>query len=268
MPISDAELQILIEKIALDHNWDLNAYKWPTLKRRIKARMVEKKCETPEKYYALIDSDPEEYKNLINALTVNYTQWFRDDSVWDLILDIMTKQAHDKSEVRIWSAGCATGEEAYSLAILAYKIKNFYSKKGHKVDFIIHATDVDEICIKAAREGVYETANVNISEEEIDHYFNRKGSKLAIKPEYKEMVTFSRLDLAKDHYPAKLDLILCRNVMIYFTKELQKIIFENFYYSMKKGAYLVTGKTEVMPVKTNSLFEIVDLEDRIFKKVN
>ena len=80
MPISDAELQILIEKIALDHNWDLNAYKWPTLKRRIKARMVEKKCETPEKYYALIDSDPEEYKNLINALTVNYTQWFRDDS--------------------------------------------------------------------------------------------------------------------------------------------------------------------------------------------
>ena len=266
MPISDAELQILIEKISLDHNWDLNAYKWPTLKRRIKSRMVENRCETAEAYYKLIDEKPEEYRTLINALTVNYTYWFRDESVWELVLEIMTKEAKDKAEVRIWSAGCASGEEAYSLAILADKVKNFYAKNGHKVMFTIFATDIDDISVKRAQAGIYEKDRVNISDEEIPHYFDKKGDQFLIKSEYKKMVKFSRLDLAKDHYPSRIDLILCRNVMIYFTKDLQKEIFENFYYSMNKGAYIVTGKTEVMPVKTNTLFEMINTEEHIFRK--
>lgn len=263
MPITDEELQILIEKIALDHSWDLQWYKMNTLKRRIKMRMNLKKCKTVEEYYDLISESDEEYRDLINALTVNYTFWFRDELVWNEVLKVI----HDKAKagnkhIRIWSAGCATGEEAYSLAILAMRVQNLIPD----VRITIHATDIDEVALNAAREGKYHKDRVNLDDSKIRKYFNGLGHDVKIKDELKNMVTFTKLDLAKDLYPSKLDLILCRNVMIYFEKTLQSQIYQDFYYNLMKDGYLVTGNTENLPQNVRHLYEMENMEKHIYRK--
>ncbi len=269
MPISDEELQVLIEKISLDHSWDLSQYKWPTLKRRVFTRMNEAKCHSPEEYYELVSENEEEYTKLINALTVNYTYWFRDELAWNQILRIMDEKAHAKEggTVRIWSAGCSTGEEPYSLAILAQKIKNLRETDEFKISFRIYATDIDQAALEKAKAGVYDNQNVNIDPDELEHYFDDLGDQYSIKQELKQMVHFDRLDLSKDEYPRYQDIILCRNVMIYFDKDLQKKVLQNFYYAMKEDGYLVNGKSEVLPISTKHLFEIIDLEEHIFQKI-
>ncbi|MBU2523844.1 protein-glutamate O-methyltransferase CheR [Patescibacteria group bacterium] len=267
MPISDAELQILIEKIAIDHNWDLGSYKWPTLKRRVKARMVDTDCFTPEKYYKFIEENEEEYKKLINSLTVNFTSWFRDEGAWEWVLKIMSDKALKNEQIRIWSAGCSTGEEAYSLAILAKKIEDSYAGCGNrKPKFVIYASDIDKVALETAKKGVYAKDRMNIDDSELSFYFDEKEGLFSVKEEIKRLVRFSVIDLVKDDYPKDMDLILCRNVMIYFSKDLQAKVFENFYYALRDSGFLITGKVEVMPMNINHLFEMINVSEHVFKK--
>jgi len=266
MEVSDEELQLLIEKIALDHNWDLSQYKPKTLKRRILTRMHLAKINSADRYYEYITENKAEYVKLLNALTVNYTYWFRDTSVWSEVLNIMAEKAFNNEEVRIWSAGCSTGQEPYSLAILARKILDKYPDRDLK--FRIYASDIDDVALEKAKNGLFSKQFVNIDEQERGEYFDDfDEDNLKIKKEIQDMVEFRKLNLTKDNYYRNLDIILCRNVMIYFSKELQTDILQNFYYSLKKEGFLINGKTEVLPMKVQHLYDVVNLQEHIFKKL-
>ena len=261
MDITDTELQVLIEKISLDHNWDLNSYKIPTLKRRIASRIHDTKCSSVEAYYRLIEESPDEYKKLLDVITVNYTYWFRDEDVWEGILRMLYEKSQKvEGKVAVWSAGCSTGEEPYSLAILASKID--------KDKFKIHASDIDDRALNAAKNGLFEKFKINLQEEEIEKYFDKQGpTTFKIKDSFKSLVEFTKIDLSKDQYPKNLDMITCRNVMIYFNKILQEKVYQDFCYALKKGGIMVTGNVENLPPKVRHLFEIVDNNLHIYRKL-
>ena len=163
--------------------------------------------------------------------------------------------------MRIWISACSTGEEAYSIAIILDEILNFDRSKHIK----IFATDVDEDAVKQARAGIFpEVTLSNISPERLKRYFIQKGNEFEVKPQLKERVIFSRHDITMDPPFVNVDLVTCRNMLIYFETELQKKIFTTFAYALKQHGLLFLGKSESVGVHTD-LFASIDPKAKIFQ---
>ncbi|WP_404366014.1 CheR family methyltransferase [Corallococcus coralloides] len=261
----DSELEAILEKIRQVRNFDFRNYKRATLQRRIERRMQATRCRSRAAYLALLERDPTEVSTLVSSMLIKLTTFFRDPDVWQALeqnLAEFVRQRPD-AELRIWSAGCATGEEAYSLAILAAEALG----PGYpSADLKVFGTDVDEAAIATARRGVYTPEQLeNVSPERLARFFVRTGNSYTVRKEIRRAVVFGVNNLVSDAPVSRIDLILCRNVFIYLDSELQKRVLARFQFALRRNGLMVLGRSELIPFAAR-LFRPMDLARRIYRK--
>jgi chemotaxis methyl-accepting protein methylase len=263
-------LEALLDQIRRERGLDLRLYKPSFLERRLAVRLRARGCSDYTAYGKLLFRDPEEYGPLLNTLTINLTRFFRDATTFQVIeekyLPELLKVRASSRRLRIWSAGCAAGEEPYSLAIMLCEIMGSALRRW-QVEII--ATDVDEDVLETARRGLYESFSFQglapRYETWIERYFS-PGQKRQLSDEIRPMVSFQHFDLVRDPPPANLDLLLCRNVLIYFDRELQDRLYRAFHEALRTEGFLVLGKTEILPLTWSQSFVPVDLREHIYRR--
>jgi chemotaxis protein methyltransferase CheR len=254
-------------KRMIDESAGLNCsgYRDEYLKRRFEIRLRATGTQTYARYILYLKKHPEEFTNLLNDLTINYTTFFRDGDVYEYLEHkLLPKLFLSKIPVKIWSAGCATGEEPYSLAILIHKV---LGKRLSEHPVSIIASDIDKDALAKAQRGAYGPRQVStISAMMMSQFFEKEGDTHVVKDFVKNIVHFERFDLMKTSVHSQLDLILCRNVMIYFSKEGQQHIHMNFYHALKDGGYMITGKSEILSGEPAEKFQAIDYIIRLYQK--
>ncbi|MCF6465130.1 CheR family methyltransferase [Clostridium sp. Cult2] len=230
-------------------NIDLNYYKEKQMKRRITSLMNRNGFDDFNKYFQELKSDKVLLDQFINYLTINVSEFYRNPSQWRVLKTDILPNLIDKVKrpLKIWSSACSTGEEPYSLVML---MSNFYPLDEIK----ILATDIDVGAIEKAKTSIYsEKALVNLPVKFKEQYFQQIGDSYKIKEEIKKCVKFNRLDLLKDSFPKDIDLITCRNVMIYFTDEAKELLYKKFHSSLSSDGILFVGSTEqiILPERYN-----------------
>lgn len=243
---------------------DFGAYKPSTIQRRIERRMAALKVVSVNEYYNVLSKNSKEVESLFKDTLIGVTGFFRDDEAFKSIqgeLENYIKEHNETTNIRVWAPGCSTGEEAYSLAIVIKEIiKDDYGK--YKVQ--IFATDIDENALSFARKGLYpESALMDLSKDVRKRYFIAKSDQYEVVKHIREMVIFSRHNIIKDPPFLKLDMVVCRNLLIYFTQELQKKLFPNFHYALKNSGLLFLGKSESVGHFSN-YFKTVDKKWKIY----
>lgn len=262
-------LRILIHKYK---GFDISHYKDSYIERRLNTRMNLTKRDDLKSYIELLRNNPEEFNKLIDALTVNVTEFFRNTETFaaletDIVPKILqNKETDSRDIIKVWSAGSSSGEETYTLAILFLEALR---KAGKKYDLMVYGTDIDRKSIIKSKSGIYESNKVSgIRKDLLDRYFEEHGNEYRIKPFVKEHVKFSYLDLTSDFVQnlATYELILCRNVTIFFTMDIKRSLFMKFCQMLRKDGYLITGKNEAITGKVVDYLENVNLSERIYKK--
>lgn len=262
-------LKILIQKYK---GFDISHYKDSYIERRLNTRMNLTKRNDLKSYIELLRNNPEEFNKLMDALTVNVTEFFRNNETFaaletDIVPKILqNKETDSRDVIKVWSAGSSSGEETYTLAILFLEALR---KSGKKYDLMVYGTDIDRKSIIKSKSGIYESNKVSgIRKDLLDRYFEEHGNEYRIKPFVKEHVKFSYLDLTSDFVQnlATYELILCRNVIIYFTLDVKMSLFMKFYQMLRKDGYLIIGKNEAITGKAVDHLENVNLSERIYKK--
>ena len=218
---------------------DLNCYKENQMKRRIDALIKKHGCSGYEAFVQLIKRDRKALEDFVTYLTINVTEFFRNPLQWDIlekhIVPLLTQK---KNTIKIWSAACSTGDEPYSLAMTLAHLMPL-------TNFQITATDIDKEVLEKAKAGVYPERNLaNIPAKFKEKYMTFQDGNYVVKPELKQRITFKQHNLLKDPYPSGMDLIVCRNVLIYFTEEAKKGIYANFNKALVDDGILFVGSTE------------------------
>lgn len=247
---------------------DFSLYKKNTLYRRIERRMGIHKVNKIGSYINFLQENPKEVDILFKELLIGVTSFFRDANVWEklknvVLQDYIAKQYAD-SNLRGWVAGCSTGEEAYSLAICFKEALGEIDPKKN-VTLQIFATDLDNDAIEVARKGVYNDNIVgDVSPERLSRFFVKTDDGYRVSNEIREMVVFAQHNMIMHPPFTKIDIVSCRNVLIYLDAELQKKILKLFYYSMKNDGILVLGNSETLGM-LNHLFKPIDVKLKIYK---
>ncbi|WP_306606513.1 EAL domain-containing protein [Azonexus sp.] len=265
---SASTLKQLLMKVRQRTKVDFSGYKENTVWRRIERRMAANHLSTLEDYFRYVDADPEELEHLSKDILISVTAFFRDKTAFEALAKTLLKIVQDKrpgDEIRIWIAGCATGEEVYSIAILlceqAEPVLNRFKIQ-------IFATDLDLNAMATARKGTYSAASLSELEAPlIAKYFSAKNDSYEISKVLRDMVVFARQDLAQDPPFLRLDLISCRNVLIYFQTDLQAKILSMFHYALRPEGYLFLGRSENI-YQQDSLFRHHDKDAKIFLRKN
>jgi chemotaxis protein methyltransferase CheR len=257
----DPEFEKLMVLVRARGGLDCQYYKVPYLKRRVAVRMRATGISNYKEYNQLLIKDETEYDRLIDRLTINVSRFYRDPLTYAAMARKVIPALIAKGQVNIWSAGCANGEEPYSLAIL------WMEAGGNPKNLKILGTDVDTACLGRAKIGMYaESALTEVPLERRRHYFIKHGNEWAVKTEVRHCITFRQLDLTGEQFPRVVfDLILCRNVMIYFNQELQERLVKNFHALLAGGGYFILGKTEVLLSEIRGWFTTVDIPERIYQ---
>jgi chemotaxis protein methyltransferase CheR len=245
---------------------DLNQYKENYLKRRLAVRMRSLQMISYEEYLKYIINRDDECELLLDKLTINVTQFFRDMEAFEEIeKNVLPDLIRNNVRIKIWSAGCSTGEEAYSIAILMEEVAENLGILNYRYD--ITGTDIDEKALYAARLGCYEGRTLdNVSNERKKKYFDFDGKNYIIKESIKKKVEFLKFNLMEPFKNEYFNIILCRNVIIYFTRDLQNKVIGFFYDSLKDNGIFVMGKTETMLINFRNKFECLNIKERIFIK--
>ena len=241
-----------------------SGYRDEYLKRRFEIRLRATGSNTFAKYIFYLRKNPGEFNNLLNDLTINFTNFFRDIDVYVYLEKILLpKLFQSRNSVRIWSAGCASGEEPYSMAILVHKILG-KSIGNHSVS--IFASDIDKDALSKAEQGHYQEKQLTMDQSLIDQFFTKEEGFFRVKDFVRQIIHFEQFDLMKTTTHQSLDLILCRNVMIYFSKEGQQQIHMGFYNALKNGGYFISGKSEILTGEPSRKFLTVDNQARVYQK--
>jgi len=324
----DNKFQFLLEKIRRNKGVDFSLYREGTLRRRIDSRLRTTGCADYLEYVSYLNRNPEEYDRLIEAVTINVTEFFRNPETFfairQKVLPEIIKQkqedsnqlqksvrnpprptatppvegnfrssgtrtyapllggvreagggtedsrrrllqvAHSKKTIRAWCAGASYGEETYSVAIIFLQL---LQEINVDYDVKILGTDIDPDCIAKAKTGLYEPSHLKeVGKNILNRYFSREGSSYRVNGEVRQLVEFKPHNLISDKPFENLDLILCRNVVIYFTKPLQEFVYNMFANCLKPGGFLVLGKVESLGGYAQGLFETVDNKERIYRK--
>lgn len=230
---------IFVKNIKGKTGIDLSLYKEQQMKRRLISLSNRYGYSTLEIFYKEMAKNPALVESFLSHMTINVTEFFRNRKQWEILEEKILPELMDKQQpFHVWSAACSTGEEPYSLGILLAKYKNPSS-------ISILATDLDEVILAKAKAGVYSERAVNVlTAEEINGNFKKNSGLYQVTDKLRQMVTFQQHDLLKSAYPRKMDLIVCRNVMIYFTEEAKAEIVKQFSQSLRKGGVLFLGSTE------------------------
>ena len=251
--------------------FDFTGYKRSTLERRVRRRMTLVNVETVAEYRDYLELQPEEFSMLFDSMLINVTGFFRDPLVWqtlgEKVLPELLFAKSAKAPIRVWSAGCSTGEEAYTLAmVLAEALGPDQFRERVK----IYATDLGEEALHQARAGVYEErALADVPERLRDIYFESAGTagQRAFRRDLRRQVIFGRNDLTRDAPISRVDLLAARNTLMYFNAETQANVIRRFHFALSYPGYLFLGKAEML-LNHADQFAPVDLRKRLFRKVS
>jgi chemotaxis methyl-accepting protein methylase len=260
----------LLEKIERERGFACASYKHSCLRRRIKTRMRAKGMDTYESYMNLLDREPREMDRLVDALTINVTRFFRNRAVWDLVATHVVPSLwfSERESIRVWSAGCATGEEALTAAILFHRHAAVNGMLAQIDRVSITGTDVDAGAVQAATRATYSEADVAELGTELRHRYFQEAAPFEPAAGVRRLVRYVRHDLLKDPYPTEpQDVIICRNVLIYFDRAVQQQVIDGFRDALAPGGYLILGKVESL-LAASRAFERVAGRERIFRKVS
>lgn len=262
----------LKSKIKKETGLDLKGYKDVYIKRRLVSRLSICGCANYTDYVKYLNKYPEEYKKLKDFITINVTRFFRDKRTYDYAFSTILPQIITEKEnqavkrINIWSAGCSIGEEPYSISMMLYELLGSRLKQFSPTIF---ATDVDDEAMKEAMVGEYGKEAFS----ETDSRFMEKyliplqgGERYSVKPEIKSIVTFKHQDMIHDKPLASIDLIFCRNVLIYFDITTHDIVLGNFYEALKPGGYLVIGGSESIHGEMAKKFQTLDIYAHAYRK--
>ncbi len=261
----------LLTKVYKEKGLDFTQYKKETILRRISIRVSRCGASTYDEYMKFLDMHPDEYNELINSVTINVTEFFRNPESFKVLEQIViprviySKREHKHKIIRAWSCGCSTGDEAYSLAILLLE------KLGEaKSDFLlsIYGSDVDKTAIASARHTIYSKDKLKaLNNNLLLKYFDYCGEdRYKLKSFLQEAVKFRELDIINNPPIMHCDIILCRNLLIYFNKQLQEEILLKFYEALNPGGFLILGMVESLAGSAEKLFEPTDSLLRIYRR--
>lgn len=262
----DKDFDQLLEYLQQTRGFDFSCYKRSSLMRRVQKQMSMHEIEGFLGYLDYLQVYPDEFHSLFNTILINVTHFFRDPEFWlylrDSVLPIVFDSSDSTTPIRIWSAGCSSGQEAYSLAILLAEqigIESF--RKRVK----IYATDIDEAALVDARQAIYVAKDLQLLEEEYkDRYFEAIGGRLIFRSDMRRNIIFGCHNLLEDAPISNLDLLVCRNTLMYFVAEAQAKVLQRFHFAVKDTGALFLGKAEMLLSHTN-LFVPINLAYRIFR---
>ena len=262
-----ALLKDLLQELAEQRNFDFRGYKNTTLERRFRRRMFQLNIGDYAEYGEYIRERPDEINHLLNTLLINVTEFFRDPPAWEIlgreILPQQLRRLQPGHSFRAWSAGCASGQEAYSLAIL---LSEHFGPRISDYDIKIYATDIDEEALNTARRGEYTLEAVRLVRSEWrEKYFHGKGA-MRVNREIRRLVIFGRSNLAHDAPISHVNLLICRNVLIYFDSDLQKQILIRLHYALEPAGLLFLGKSESQLTNSRQ-FQRLNSRWRIFQRI-
>jgi len=261
-------LQEIIHRIQLHTKLDFHGYKEATIGRQIDRRLAALQIKSLDEYLDYVGEHPEELDALAERFLISVTSFFRDEEAFRaldaMIGEILSSKKHG-DEIRIWVAGCATGEEAYSIAIL---LAERLGPDLERYNIKIFGTDIAHTALDAARRAVYPAASVtDMGQQLLERYLIPAGRDYQVHKRIRDLVVFARHDLVQDPPFLRMDLISCRNVMIYFKIELQDRIFKTFHYSLHASGSLFLGMSEAVSQHEN-LFDPIDHKLRLFRRRN
>lgn len=262
------ELEAFLEALKATRSFDFSGYKRATLARRIEKRMTEVGAADYEAYLDHLQANPREFAELFNTILINVTGFFRDAEAWNYlateIIPKLLESIPEQEQIRVWSAGCASGEEAYTIAIVLLEA---LGEKEFKRRVKIYATDIEEEALATARAAVYSPESLEpVSPELVERYFVESGRGLAFRPDLRRSVIFGRNELLEDAPISRIDLLICRNVLMYFTVEAQAKILSQFNFALRDRGFLFLGKSEML-TRHSEFFAPVDVKFRIFRRL-
>jgi chemotaxis methyl-accepting protein methylase len=271
-PEDDQAYDLIRRYLLKGRGFDLSGYSQSFISRSIRKRIGRRGCGTALEYVGLLRRDDEEVNELILALSVNVTDFFRDDDAFtalsSLVIRPLVSQKVEQgwSALRIWSAGCATGQETYTIAIcVAEELRKLRPESDLVVRII--GTDLSKKALGYAQRGLYTPDQVKgVPRRILSEYFSATDSGHEIVPLIKRDVKFSEGNLLNRPEKKFFDVVVCRNVVIYFSRPMHDKVITNFHLALKSGGYLMLGRTETLLGSPRRLFEAVDHENRIFRK--
>lgn len=275
--MKNQKLNNLLNLLHQQRGFDFSGYRESMLERRIQKRVFATHSKDFDDYLNYLSQQPDEFDNLIDVLTINVSHFFRNSLSFEyiskiIIPDLIIDKKKEKDEsIRIWSAGCSHGEEPYSMAIILNEI---LKKEESNLKPTIFATDLDKKAIARALDGVYGPESIKkVKYGILKKYFTKEGNQFKLDPGIKKMVQFSLYDMLDKNRlvpPESIfggfDIILCRNVLIYFEPEFQKIIFNKLYKSLNKNGYLILGEAEVPVDEFKHKFKRENKYSKIYRK--
>ena len=264
----DPGFEALLDFLKRTRGLDFTGYKRTSLARRFTRRMEGVGCRSFGDYLDFLEVHPEEFEQLFDALLINVTEFFRDPQAWEHlsndVLPRLLEAKDDAAPIRVWSAGCASGQEAYTAAMVLAEV---LGEEAFRERVKIYATDIDEDALTTARQAVYTQKQAESVPEDLRaKYFERADQKLAFRKDLRRTVIFGRNNLVSDAPISRLDLLICRNTLMYFTAETQGRILRHFHFALAPGGVMMLGKSEMM-ISHRDLFAAVDLKKRIFNRV-
>lgn len=272
MDLNEQDFKMAVSFIQQQKGIDLSSYRRNFFLRRFRFRIQATESKSCLNYIELIKKDNNEFNRLLDTLAINVTEFFRDADVFNafskLVLPeiIQRKKAIHHRVIRVWSCGCASGEEAYSLAIL---IKEALAGED---DFLVRiwGTDMDNAALEEAGRAEYRLANLKeVSKGQLKKYFISLGNdSCKLKEEIRQMVKFMKHNIISDPPLKSMDIIFCRNVMIYLSRQQQDVLFKKFNQVLNSKGYLVIGKVEIIWGDLRNLFIPVESHQKIYQKVN
>jgi two-component system, chemotaxis family, CheB/CheR fusion protein len=265
---ADGELEALLDYIRRNRGFDFTGYKRPSLGRRIRKRMSEAGIDSFAEYRDLLEANSDEFVLLFNTILINVTSFFRDAPAWEYIsaevVPRILDAKHDLEPIRVWSSGCATGEEAFTIAMVIAEVAG---EETVRERVKIYATDVDLDALQKGRHASYTEKQVAPVPPELrEKYFEFQNGNYTFRSDLRRSVIFGRHDLIQDPPISRVDLLAARNTLMYLAPETQTKILAAFHFALNPGGFLFLGKSEVLLSRSN-LFEPVDLRRRVFRPV-
>ena len=268
-PEISRDFVLLLEYLKRNRGFDFTGYKSASVMRRIVKRMESVDVQEFADYIDYLEVHPEEFPQLFNTILINVTGFFRDAANWDFVIsEVLPRIVASKSAsepIRVWSAGCASGEEPYSAAMAfaeALGMEQFRERVK------IYATDVDEEALNQARQAAYDAKEIQgVSQELVEKYFEQPSGRYIVHKDLRKSVIFGRHDLIQDAPISRVDLLICRNTLMYFNSETQARILSRFHFALRDGGYLFLGKAEML-YSGASTFRPVDLRRRVFTSIH
>ena len=269
LEIREDQLQRIFELLRASSNVDFRHYKTPTVYRRLMRRMALHRITDVDGYIKLLQANPVEVRALFEDLLIHVTRFFREPESFDaLITEVLPHLVQDRGAhqpLRVWVCGCATGEEAYSVAIV---LLEFLEKNALDLRVQIFATDVSETAIDHARAGIYSSSiAADVGHERLRRFFVRTDGSYRVNKLIRDMCVFARQDITRDPPFSRIDLVMCRNVLIYMDAVLQRKLITLFHYALRPDGYLVLGQAETVGSQA-ALFALSDKKHRIHVKKN